>query len=223
MAEVVGLTLWVAVTAVGIGLPPAVVGGYLLARWRHPARWVVETVVNLPLVIPPVVTGYLLLVVFGRGGLLGGWLESLGLRIAFDWKGAVLAAAVVSFPLMVRATRIAFAGVDQRLEAAARSLGAGPLDTFLTVSLPLAWRGIVSGGVLGFARSLGEFGATIMIAGNIPGVTRTIPLAIYSEVQRPGGLAGAGVLVGLSIGLAAVALAVSEWLERRERRDAPVV
>lgn len=223
MVEIVGLTFWVALTAVAISLPPAIVGGYLLARWQHPARWVIETLVNLPLVIPPVVTGYLLLTVFGRSGPLGRWLEQIGLRIAFDWKGAVLAAAVVSFPLMIRATRIAFAGMDMRLEAAARSLGASRLDTFMTISLPLAWRGILSGAVLGFARSLGEFGATIMIAGNIPGATRTIPLAIYSEVQRPGGLAGAGALVGLSIAIAAVALGLSEWLERRGRPDAPVV
>ena len=223
MLQTILLTIQVAVLAVVLALPIAVAGGYLLARWQHPLRWLVETVLLLPLVVPPVVTGYLLLVVFGRGGWLGGLLERVGIRFAFDWKGAVLAAAVVSLPLMVRAARQAFASTDPRLEWAARSLGAGPWDAFRTVTLPLAWRGILSGAVLGFARSLGEFGATIMIAGNIPGETRTIPLAIFAEVQRPGGLQGAALLVVLAITLSAVALAGSEWLERRGQTDAPVV
>ena len=222
MISTVWLTLQVALVAVALGLPVAIVLGYWLARWQHPLRWVVETVLHLPLVIPPVVTGYLLLVAFGRSGWLGQLLEQVGLRIAFDWKGAVLAAAVVALPLMIRATRQAFASLDARLEQTARSLGAGPLDVFVTVSVPLAWRGILSGAVLGFARGLGEFGATIMIAGNIPGETRTIPLAIFSEVQRPGGLEGAALLVVLSIVLAGGALAVSQWLERKGAGDEPV-
>jgi molybdate transport system permease protein len=198
---------------------PAIALGYVLARKPFPGRWLVELVVNLPLVLPPVVTGYLLLIWFGTQGTVGAFLERwFGLRFAFTWLGAALAAAVVSFPLMVRTVRLAFQGVDPRFELAARSLGAHPIRAFLTVALPLASRGVVAGAVLGFARSLGEFGATVMIAGNTAGQTRTIPLAIYSLSNRPGGIEQSWRLVGLSITLACLALTLSEWLERRQTR-----
>ena len=216
--QAVALSLQVAATAVAASLPLGVALGWLLARRQFVGKSLVETLVNLPLVLPPVVTGYLLLVAFGRHGAVGHVLEEwLGVRLVFDWKGAALASAIVSFPLMVRAIRIALTSVDVRLEQAARTLGAGPLDTFLTVSLPLAWHGIVAGCVLAFARSMGEFGATIMIAGNIPGHTRTIPLFIYSRFETPGGLAASVPLVIASIVIAAGALLAGEILERRGR------
>lgn len=208
----------VASSAVIASLPGGVALGWLLARHRFRGKSFVETFVNLPLVLPPVVTGYLLLVLFGRNGWLGGWFENwLGIRFVFDWKGAALASAVVSFPLMVRAIRLAFTGVDHRLEQAARTLGAGPWDTFFTISLPLARHGVIAGSVLAFARSLGEFGATIMIAGNIPGETRTIPLFIYSQLETPGGLQRAQTMVVVAVLVAAAALAAGEFFERRSR------
>jgi molybdate transport system permease protein len=212
----IGLSLLVACVAVLASLPFGVALGWLLARREFLGKSLLETVVNLPLVLPPVVTGWLLLVAFGRRGVVGGALEEwLGVRLIFDWKGAALAAAVVSFPLMVRAIRIAFDGVDRGLEQAARTLGASPLDAFCTVSLPCARRGIVAGCVLAFARSLGEFGATIMIAGNIPGRTQTIPLKIYSELESPGGMERSLPLILFSIAIAAAALAIGNWLDRR--------
>jgi molybdate transport system permease protein len=213
------LSLQVAVVAVAVSLPVAVLLGYALARWRFPGRTLVELLINLPLVLPPVVTGFILLVLFGQQGPLGKLLDRVfGFRLTFTWLGAVLASAVVSFPLMVRAIRLAFQGVDPRLEIAARSLGASPLWAFATVALPLARRGVIAGAILAFARSLSEFGATIMVAGNIAGKTQTIPLAIYSLASRPGGVEQSWRLVGLSILLAAGALIVSEWLERRQAR-----
>jgi molybdate transport system permease protein len=212
----IGLSLLVAAVAVVGSLPFGVALGWLLARREFLGKSLLETIVNLPLVLPPVVTGWLLLVAFGRRGAVGGALEDwLGVRLIFDWKGAALAAAVVSFPLMVRAIRIAFGGVDRGLEQAARTLGASPLDAFVTVSLPCARRGIVAGCVLAFARSLGEFGATIMIAGNIPGRTQTIPLKIYSELESPGGMERSLALILFSIAIAAAALAIGNWLDRR--------
>ncbi|HEV7278740.1 MAG TPA: molybdate ABC transporter permease subunit [Pirellulaceae bacterium] len=212
----IGLSLLVATVAVLASLPFGVALGWLLARREFPGKSLLETVVSLPLVLPPVVTGWLLLVSFGRRGAVGGALEEwLGVRLIFDWKGAALAAAVVSFPLMVRAIRIAFDGVDRGLEQAARTLGAAPLDAFFTISLPCARRGIVAGCVLAFARSLGEFGATIMIAGNIPGRTQTIPLKIYSELESPGGMERSLPLILFSIAIAAAALAIGNWLDRR--------
>ena len=210
----VSLSLQVALWAVALSLPFGILLGWLLARRSFRGKWIVETLVNLTLVLPPVVTGYVLLRILGREGLVGAWLEqTLGVRIAFTWWAAALASAALGFPLMVRAIRLAFQGVDPRLEEAARSLGARPVDAFLSVSLPLARPGIIAGAVLAFARSLGEFGATITFAGNIPGATQTLPLAVFSEMNRAGG--SSTRLVVVAVVLAAGALAASEWLERR--------
>lgn len=214
------LSFQVATCAALLSLPFAVATGYFLARSRFRGRWLVEVLVNLPLVLPPVVVGYLLLVCFSPRGPVGAFLADwLGVKLVFTWWGAVVASVVVSFPLMVRAIRLTFQGIDPRLEMAAHSLGAGPLRTFCTVTLPLARRGLIAGCVLGFARSLGEFGATIMVAGNIEGQTRTIPLAIYSLTNQPGGIERSWRLVGLAVVLACAALAASEWLERRRWAD----
>ncbi|MBC7852800.1 MAG: molybdate ABC transporter permease subunit [Pirellulaceae bacterium] len=216
--QAVRLTLQVAAVAVLGGLPFAIVAGWLLAKRDFPGKFLVETVLSLPLVMPPVVTGYLLLMIFGRRGLLGGLLEEyFGLRVIFDWKGAALAAAVVGFPLLVRPIRQAFEAIDDQLIGAARTLGAKPLDAFWSITLPLARPGILSGCVLAFARSIGEFGATIMIAGNIPGETRTLTLHIYSLLDSPDGLEQSYRLVLVSIVIAALALAASEYLARYGR------
>ncbi|MGH7143385.1 MAG: molybdate ABC transporter permease subunit [Planctomycetota bacterium] len=213
------LSLEVSAAAVLVSLPLGVAVAHLLARRQFPGKALVETAVNLPLVLPPVVTGYLLLVLFGRQGLLGSRLEAwFGVQFVFDWKGAALAAAVVSFPLMVRAMRVAFTSVDRKLEGAARSLGAGPWDCFFSVTLPLARHGLIAGAVLAFARSLGEFGATMMVAGNMPGRTQTIPLYIFDLYNSPGGTVRAERIVVVSIVLSLAALAGSEWLLRREQR-----
>ncbi|HEY2893685.1 MAG TPA: molybdate ABC transporter permease subunit [Pirellulales bacterium] len=211
------LSFQVGLCAVLASLPVAIVVGYLLARWNSRGRWLLEMVVNLPLVLPPVVTGYLLLVMFAPRGPLGGFLEDrLGVRIVFTWFGAAIAAAVMSFPLMVRAIRLAFQAVDPRLELAARTLGASRAHAFLSIALPLARRGVLAGCVLGFARSLGEFGATMMVAGNIVGETQTVALAIFSDSNRPGAEMQVARLVVISILLAALALLASEWLEWRQ-------
>lgn len=217
--QAIRLTLMVATSAVILSLPVALALGWLLAKRSFGGKVAVETLVNLPLVLPPVVTGYVLLVLFGRSGWLGYALENLlGIRLVFDWKGAALASAVVGFPLMVRPIRQAFAAVDDRLVQAARTLGAGPIDAFWSVTLPLARPGILSGTILAFARSMGEFGATLMIAGNIPGQTRTIPLLIYSELDAPDGIHRAFRLVVFAVVLSAAALLVGDLLERRGRR-----
>ncbi len=209
------LSLLVAAVAVAASLPVAISLAWLLAKRQFPGKFLVETLVNLPLVLPPVVTGYLLLATFSRNSPLGAWLEqAFGLRFVFDWKGAALASAVVAFPLLVRPIRQAFAAVDDRLLLAARSLGAKPWDAFVTIAAPLALPGMFSGCVLALARSMGEFGATIMIAGNIPGQTRTIPLQIYTQLETPGGMADCYRLILFSILLSAAALLVGEWLER---------
>jgi molybdate transport system permease protein len=217
--QAIRLSLLVAGAAAAASLPAAIALGWLLAKRPFRGKFFVETLINLPLVLPPVVTGYLLLALFGRRGLLGGFLEgALGLRFVFDWKGAALAAAIVSFPLMVRPIRLAFASVDDRLLQAARTLGAGRVDAFWSVAMPLARPGILSGAVLSWARSMGEFGATIMIAGNIPGETRTVPLMVYSLLETPDGMRRSVRLVIASIVIAAAALAVGEWLEQRGKR-----
>ncbi len=218
--QAVRLTLLVAGTAVAASLPLGVLAGWILAKREFPGKLLVETLLNLPLVLPPVVTGYLLLITFGRQGPFGRMLESLGIRLIFDWKGAALAAAVMGFPLMVRPIRVAFAGVDDGLLAAARTLGAGRFDAFWSIALPLARRGILGGCTLAFARAMGEFGATIMIAGSIPGRTRTMTLHIY-DILSGGGFERTRGLVLVSIAIAAAALLVSEYFERAGRREQP--
>jgi len=217
--EALLLSLRVASWSVVVSLPFGLAVAWLLARREFPGKNLVNGLVHLPLVVPPVVVGYTLLVLLGREGILGRLLyDKLGLTVAFTWQGAALAAAVMAFPLMVRAMRLSLEAVDRRLEAAARTLGARRGDVFLTVTLPLMSPGILAGAILAFARSLGEFGATITFVSNIPGETRTLPLALFSEVQSPGGEAAALRLAVLSVVLAFAALAASELLARRLRR-----
>ena len=213
------LSLRVAAAATVVSVPLAFLAAWALARWRFPGKPVLKALIHLPLVLPPVVVGYLLLALLGRNGLVGGALYSAtGLSIAFTWVAAAIAAGVMAFPLMVRACRLSIEALDDRLEEAARTLGATRRRVFWTVSAPLCLPGILTGAALGFARSLGEFGATIVFAANIPGETRTLPIAIYTALQSPGGDAAAARLVGLSIFCALAALAMSEFLERRTRR-----
>ena len=208
-------TLGIALISTLVILPPGIALGWLLARRSWPGKILIETIVALPLVIPPVATGLILLKLFGRRGPLGRLLEGLfGLEIVFTWKAVVLATAVMSMPMLVRAARVAFEEVNPRLEETARTLGAGPWDAFWSVTLPLARRGILAGGVLAFARALGEFGATIMIAGMIPGETITLALGIYHEVQLGRDDAALGLLL-ISVALAFLALWASERLVRR--------
>ncbi|HIM73123.1 MAG TPA: molybdate ABC transporter permease subunit, partial [Alphaproteobacteria bacterium] len=190
----------------------------LLARRNFFGKTLVDGLIHLPLVLPPVVIGYILLVMLGRKGLIGEWLyESLGVSVAFKWEGAAIASAVMGFPLMVRAIRLSLETVDQGLEKAARTLRAGPIRVFLTITLPLISPGILTGVVLGFARSLGEFGATITFVSNIPGETRTLPLALYTFTQVPGGDAMAMRLTVIAVVLALLSLFISEFLARRIR------
>ena len=213
---VLGLSARVAICCVAAVAIPGIACGWLLARTRFPGKSLVDAILHAPLVMPPVVTGYLLLMLLGRRGILGEVLyRHFGFSMAFTWTAAVAASAVMGFPLMVRAVRVAMEMADPKLEAAARCLGAGPLRTFLTVTLPLARPGIITGLVLAFARSLGEFGATIVFAGNIQGETRTLPLAVYSYMQVPGGDAASLRLVLVSILLSLGALIVSEIMSRR--------
>ena len=217
--EALLLSLRVSSWAVAGSLPLAVAVALLLARGRFPGRTLLDGIVHLPLVVPPVVIGYLLLVLLGRRGVVGAWLEeTLGLTIAFTWRGAAIAAAVMAFPLMVRAIRLSVEAVDTGLEAAARTLGAGPGRIFLTITLPLIAPGILAGAVLGFARCLGEFGATITFVSNIPGETQTLPIALFSELQRPGGEAPALRLALIAVALSITALIASEALARVVRR-----
>jgi molybdate transport system permease protein len=217
-SEALGLSLRVALWCVALSLPPAVAVAWLLARREFIGKAVVDGIVHLPLVLPPVVVGYGLLLVLGRQGPLGAWLyDTFGLTVAFTWKGAVVASAVMAFPLMVRAIRLSIDAVDQGLEAAARTLGSTPLGVFFSITLPLAWPGILTGMVLGFARSLGEFGATITFVSNIPGETRTLPLALFGLTQVPGSEDAALRLVVISTLLAFAALIGSELAARRIR------
>lgn len=209
-------TLGVAALSTLLILPFGVGLGWLLARRAWPGKAIVETLVALPLVIPPVATGLVLLKLFGRRGPLGHFLErTFGLEIVFTWKAVVLATAVMSVPLLVRSARVAFEEVPVRLEQVARTLGAGPWRAFFTISLPLARRGLLAGGVLAFARALGEFGATVMVAGMIPGETITLSLGIYQDVQLGRDDAALGLLA-ISVTLAFGAVAASEWLLRRK-------
>ncbi|WP_419660893.1 ModB: molybdate ABC transporter, permease protein [Desulfosarcina variabilis str. Montpellier] len=214
--EALRLSLWVSGWAVAASLPLGILAAWILARLRFPGKNLLDGLIHLPLVLPPVVTGYLLLVLLGRNGVIGAALyKYLGIVLAFNWKGAVLAAAVMSFPLLVRAVRLSLENVDRGLEAAARTLGAGPLRVFFTVTLPLMVPGIITGLILAFARSLGEFGATITFVSNIRGQTQTLPLALYTLTQVPDGEMGAMRLCILSVVIAMVALICSEVLARR--------
>jgi len=219
-AQVIALSLRVGVTSVVASLPLAIATAWLLARREFFGKTLFDALVHLPLVVPPVVVGYALLLAFGRNGPLGQLLSPLGVTFAFRWTGAALAAAVMGFPLVVRAIRLSMEAIDPRLEAAGRTLGAGPWRVFFTVTLPLAWPGLLTGALLGFARALGEFGATITFVSNIPGETRTLPLAIYGATQAPGGDAEALRLSIISVAISLAALAASEWLVRKRKTRA---
>ena len=214
----IAVTLRVAVAATALNFPIALALGWLMVKKRIRGRFVVDILVSLPLALPPVVVGYFLLLLLGRDGPIGSVLHAaFGVELVFTWIAAALASAVVSFPLMARAVMVAMANVDERLEASARSLGAGPMRVFFTVTVPLAYTGILAGVLLGFVRALGEFGATIIVAGNIPGRTQTLPLAIFTEVQS--GEDGAAIrLVGVSIAIAVATLAAHNWLLARSGR-----
>lgn len=223
MTDIEWKALWLSLQVAGwcvvITALPGVAVGWLLARKTFPGKTLVDAVVHLPLVLPPVVVGYVLLMVLGRRGVVGGVMrEAFGLDVAFTWWAAVLASAVMGFPLLVRSVRLAMELADQRLEEAAATLGASPGWIFVTVTLPIALPGMLTGLLLAFARSLGEFGATITFAGNIPGQTQTLPLAVYTFTQTPGGDGPAMRLVMISVGVALVALVASELLARRVRR-----
>lgn len=218
-AEALRLSLQVSLLAVLGSLPFGILTAWVLARHDFPGKTIVNGLVHLPMIVPPVVVGYLLLVVMGRRGIVGSWLyQTFDITIAFTWVGAAVASAVMAFPLMVRAIRMSLEHLDPKLEQTARTLGAKPLHVFLTITLPLILPGILTGIILAFARSLGEFGATITFVSNIPGETRTLPLALYTLTQTPDGDAIALRLVVISIVLAMIALIASEYLARRIAR-----
>jgi molybdate transport system permease protein len=217
--EALHLSLSVATRSIALSLPVSVLTAWLLTRRRFLGRALLDAFVHLPLVLPPVVVGYLLLVLFGTRGPIGSWLERLfGIELIFTRNGAALATAVMSFPLMVRAMRISLENVDRGLEEAARTLGAGAIDRFATITLPLMLPGVLAGAITGFSAALGEFGAVITFVSNIPGETRTLPLALYTALQTPGGDTAAARLAGVSFGLGLSGLLLSEWLARRVRR-----
>ncbi|MEE3650945.1 MULTISPECIES: molybdate ABC transporter permease subunit [unclassified Brenneria] len=217
--QAVELSLKVSVVAVICSLPLGILMAWVLVRCRFPGKSLLDSIIHLPLVLPPVVIGYVLLIAMGRRGIIGVWLyEWFGFSFSFSWRGAALASAIVAFPLMVRAIRLSLEAVDTRLEQAARTLGAAPWRVFFTVTLPLSFPGIVVGTVLAFARSLGEFGATITFVSNIPGETRTIPLAMYTLIETPGAESAAARLCIIAIALSLVSLLLSEWLTRWSRK-----
>lgn len=205
------LSLKVAAWATAIDVVLGVAVAWGLSRWRSSARELVDSILTLPLVLPPTVLGYYLLVLFGRRGVLGEWLDRIGIQLVFTWQGAVIASALVAFPLVQKAARTAFEAVDPQMESAARVLGLREMAVFFRVSLPLASRGIVAGALLAFARAMGEFGATLMIAGNLPGRTQTLSVAIYAAVQA-GDDAGAGVMVAVTSVTCVAALLLAGWL-----------
>jgi molybdate transport system permease protein len=216
--EALLLSLRVSSVAVVVALPFALAAALLLARKNFPGKILVDAILHMPLVLPPVAMGYLLLVIFGTRGGVGGWLyETFGIRFMFSWTGAVLAAAILTFPFQMRAIRLSLESVDAGLSEAARTLGARRLDRFFNVTLPLALPGLVAGAITAFAASLGEFGAIITFVSNIPGQTRTLPLAIYTALQTPGGEAAAARLAALSILLALVFMTLAEFAQRRAR------
>ncbi len=213
---IIVLSLKVSTVAVIASLPPAIAIAYLLARHDFPGKMLLDAIVHLPLVLPPVVVGFVLLVLLGRQGPIGSLLDRwFGIVFVFRWTGAALAAAIMGFPLMVRAIRLSISAVDRRFETVARTLGSGPLSAFFSVTLPLAMPGVVTGSVLSFARSLGEFGATITFVSNIPGETQTLPLAIYTFTQVPGGDAAAWRLSAIAVALSMGALVAAEWIAHR--------
>jgi molybdate transport system permease protein len=215
----VTLSLRVSAVATVLSLPLGIFVAYALARWQFRGRQLLNGLVHLPLILPPVVTGYLLLITFGRKGYVGQWLDQwFGIVLAFRWTGAALAAAVMAFPLMVRAIRLAVEAVDPKLEEAASTLGAPRLWVFATVTLPLVLPGIIAGAILAFAKAMGEFGATITFVSNIPGQTQTLPSAIYAWLQVPGGDDQAFRLVLVAIVIAMAALLLSEWVSRAVAR-----
>jgi molybdate transport system permease protein len=217
--EALHLSLSVATRSVVCSLPLAVAVAWVLTRRRFVGRALFDAFVHLPLVLPPVVIGYILLLLFGTRGPIGSWLERIaGIQLIFTRNGAALATAVMSFPLMVRAMRISLENVDRGLEDAARTLGAGPIDRFATITLPLMLPGIVAGAITAFSAALGEFGAVITFVSNIPGETRTLPLALYSALQTPDGDAAAARLAAISVVLGLCGLLLSEWFARRVRR-----
>ena len=221
---IVLLSLKVGGVAMIVTLPIAFALAWLLARVRFPGRVIVDAIIHLPLVVPPVVTGWLLLLAFGPTGPIGAPLQAwFGVSVLFRWTGAAIAAGIMALPLMVRAIRLSIEAVDRRLENAARTLGAGPWRVFWTLTLPLSIPGLLAGAVLGFARSIGEFGATITFVSNVPGETRTLPLAIYSVLQQPDGDAMALRLSAISIALSLAALVASEMLARRAGRGLHVL
>ncbi|MGV8987089.1 MAG: molybdate ABC transporter permease subunit [Cypionkella sp.] len=214
----VALSLRVSLWATALSLPLGILTAHVLARREFWGKQVLNGLVHLPLILPPVVTGYLLLLTFGRKGFVGQYLDMVGIVLAFKWTGAVLAAAIMAFPLMVRAIRLSIEAVDPKLEQAAATLGASPAWIFVTVSLPLILPGIIAGAVLAFAKAMGEFGATITFVANIPGQTQTLPSAVYSFLQVPGGDPQAFRLVLVSIFVAMAALVVSEWVSKAVAR-----
>lgn len=216
--QAVALSLKVAFWATLLSLPLAIWVAHLLARKTFPGKAVLNALVHLPLVLPPVVTGYLLLLTFGTQGWVGGLLAEWGVVLAFRWTGAVLAASVMAFPLMVRAIRLGIENVDAKLEQAALTLGASPFHVFRTVTLPLIWPAIIAGSVLAFAKAMGEFGATITFVAAIPGQTLTLPSAVYAFLQVPGAESSVVALVLIAVAIAVGALIISEWLIQRGRR-----
>ena len=217
--EALLLSLNVAGVAVAFSLPLGILVAWILARCQFAGKALVDSIIHLPLVLPPVVIGYLLLIGMGKRGIIGEWLYHwFGFSFTFSWRGAALASAVIAFPLMVRAIRLALEAVDLKLEQAARTLGAGFWRVLFTITLPLSFPGILAGVVLAFARSLGEFGATITFVSNIPGETRTIPLAMYTLIETPGAEGDAARLCIIAILLSLISLLLSEWLARWSRR-----
>jgi len=217
--EALQLSLKVSFWAVGISLPFGILTAWCLARLEFPGKLLVDAIIHVPLVVPPVVVGYMLLLLLGRNGALGSWLhDTLGITVGFSWQGAAVAAAVMAFPLMVRAIRLSLESVDRRMEQTARTLGASPVDVFFSITLPLSGSGIVAGTILAFARALGEFGATITFVSSIPGETTTLPLALYSLAQIPGEEGGALRLMIISVIVAFAAMVAAEIIARRVRR-----
>ena len=216
--DIIKLSYKVAICCLLVNISPAILVGWVLARKEFLGKSFFETLIFLPLVLPPVIPGYILLVLFGNQGLIGQYLSAIGLEFAFNWKGAVLASAVMGFPLMVQSVRVAIEMVDKRLEIAAKTLGASNLQTFFGITLPLAWSGILVGTILSFCRSLGEFGATITFVGNVAGETNTLPLAMYSLLQQVDGEEQLYKLLFLSVGVAFSALWFAQWYTRKQKQ-----